>query len=342
MFASLPHLFRLVWLFLRGHQALVVENLALRQQLSIYRRKQKRPRLTRWDRLFWIALAAQWQGWRKYLFVVHPDTVVRWQRQRFGRYWAQLSNRSRKKVGRPRIGDQVRELIQTMARANPLWRAPRIHGELLKLGIVISERTVSRILQTMKRPPSQTWKTFLKNHMGEIVATDFFTVPTLRMRILFVFLVVEHARRKVLHFAVTEHPTAEWAGQHMVEAFADRDVPRYLIRDRDAIYGHEFRHRIRSLGMNEVITAARSPWQNAFAERLIGSIRRDCLDHVVVLNQRHLTGLLKKYFVYYHHSRTHLALAKDSPEPRAVMNQGRIIAIPQIGGLHHRYERVAA
>jgi len=194
----------------------------------------------------------------------------------------------------------------------------------------------------MKRPPSQTWKTFLKNHMGEIVATDFFTVPTLRMGVLFVFLVVEHARRKVLHFAVTEHPTAEWAGQHMVEAFADRDVARYLIRDRDGIYGHEFRHRIRSLGMNEVITAARSPWQNAFAERLIGSIRRDCLDHVVVLNQRHLTSLLRKYFVYYHRSRTHLALAKDSPEPRAVVNQGRIIAIPQMGGLHHRYQRVAA
>jgi transposase InsO family protein len=229
-----------------------------------------------------------------------------------------------------------------MARANPLWRAPRIHGELLKLGMEVSERTVSRILQTVKRPPSQTWKTFLKNHMGEIVATDFFTVPTVRMRVLFVFLVVEHARRKVVHFAVTEHPTAEWAGQQMVEAFADRDVPRYLIRDRDASYGHEFRRRVRSLGMNEVTTAARSPWQNAFAERLIGSIRRDCLDHVVVLNRRHLNRLLKKYFVYYHRSRTHLALAKDARERRAVMNRGRLIAIPQMGGLHHRYERVAA
>jgi putative transposase len=342
MLASLLRLFRLIWLFWRGHPALVLENFALRQQLSVYRRKQKRPRLTRWDRLFWIALAGHWQGWRKSLFIVHPDTVVRWQRQRFGKYWAQLSNRSRKKIGRPQIGKQIRDLIQTIARANPLWRAPRIHGELLKLGIEVSERTVSRTLQTVKRPPSQTWKTFLKNHMGEIVATDFFTVPTVRMRVLFVFLVVEHARRKVLHFAVTEHPTAEWAGQQMVEAFADRDVPCYLIRDRDASYGHEFRRRIRSLGMNEVITAARSPWQNAFAERLIGSIRRECLDHVVVLNQRHLTRLLKKYFLYYHRSRTHLALGKDAPEPRAVMERGRIVAIPQVGGLHHRYERVAA
>jgi putative transposase len=162
------------------------------------------------------------------------------------------------------------------------------------------------------------------------------------MRVLYVFLVLAHKRRRVLHFAVTEHPTSEWAGQQMVEAFADRAVPHYLIRDRDGSYSYEFRGRIRSLGMKEVITAARSPWQNAFAERLIGSIRRECLDHVVVLNQRHLTRLLKKYFVYYHCSRTHLALAKDAPEPRAVMERGTIIVIPQVGGLHHRYERVVA
>jgi putative transposase len=229
-----------------------------------------------------------------------------------------------------------------MALANALWRAPRIHGELLKLGIEVSERTVSRILRTIERPPSQTWKTFLKNHIGEIVAADFFTVPTVRMRVLFVFLVLGHGRRKVLHFAVTEHPTAEWAGQQVVEAFANRDALRYLVRDRDASYGDEFRNRIRSLGMKEVITAARSPWQNAFVERVIGSIRRECLDHAVVLNQRHLTRLLRKYFDYYHRCRTHLSLDKDAPEPRAVVNQGTIIAIPQVGGLHHRYERVAA
>jgi len=341
MLGLLLRLFRLVWLFVRGHQALVLENLALRQQLSIYKRKQKRPRLTRWDRLFWIALAGSWRGWRKSLFVVHPDTVVRWQRQRFRKYWAALSKPG-KKSGRPPIGKHIRELIQTMDLANGLWRAPRIHGELLKLGIEVSERTVSRILRTIERPPSQTWKTFLKNHIGEIVAADFFTVPTVRMRVLFVFLVLGHRRRKVLHFAVTEHPTAEWAGQQVVEAFANRDALRYLVRDRDASYGDEFRNRIRSLGMKEVITAARSPWQNAFVERVIGSIRRECLDHAVVLNQRHLTRLLRKYFDYYHRYRTHLSLDKDAPEPRAVMKQGTIIAIPQVGGLHHRYERVAA
>jgi putative transposase len=253
-----------------------------------------------------------------------------------------LSNRPGKKLGRPQIGKQIRELVKTVARANPLWRAPRIHGELLKLGIAVSERTVSRILQTLKRPPSQTWKTFLHNHIGEIVATDFFTVPAVSMRVLFVFLVLSHQRRNVLHFAVTEHPTAEWAGQQIVEAFADRDAPGFLIRDRDASYGHEFRRRVQSLGIKEVVTAPRSPWQNAFAERLIGSIRRECLDHVVVLNHRHLRKLWKNYFAYYHRSRTHLGLAKDAPEPRPVMTHGEIIGIPQVGGLHHRYERLAA
>jgi putative transposase len=293
------------------------------------------------DRWFWSALSVVWKEWRRALCIVHPDTVVRWQRKRFGRYWAQLSNRSAR-TGRPPVSSQIRTLIRTLAQANPLWRAPRIHGELKELGIEVSERTVSRILQTVKRPPSQTWKTLLQNHIGEIVAIDFFTLPTIRLRVLFVFLVIEQRRRRVFHFGVTEHPTAEWTGQQVIEAFSERDAKRYLIRDRDSIYSHEFRRRIQSLGMKEVVTAPRSPWQNAFVERLIGSIRRECLDHVVVLGQWHLRRLLKSYFAYYEWSRTHLALAKDAPEPRAIMRQGEIIAIPQVGGLHHRYERRAA
>ena len=271
MLAILLGLFRLVWLSGRGHHAVVPENIALRQQLAIYKRTKKRPHLVKRDRWFWIALSAMWKGWRRPLFVVHPDTVVRWQRERFRRYWAQ---RSRKlgRPGRPPIGRQVRELIRTMACANPLWRAPRIHGELRKLGIEVSERTVSRVLRTVKRPPSQTWKTFLRNHIGEIVAIDFFTVPTIRLRVLFVFLVLEHRRRKILHFGVTEHPSAEWTGQQVVEALTEQSAKRYLIRDRDATYGHEFRRRIQSLGVKEVISAPRSPWQNAFAERIISSI----------------------------------------------------------------------
>jgi putative transposase len=255
--------------------------------------------------------------------------------------WANLSKSSVARVGRPPVSLQVRTLIRTLAQANPLWRAPRIHGELQKLGIEVSERTVSRVLRTVKRAPSQTWKTFLENHIGEIVAIDFFTVPTIRLRVLFVFLVIEHRRRKVLHFGVTEHPTSEWTAQQVVEAFAELDAKHYLIRDRDSIYGEEFHGRIRLLGMKEVITAPRSPWQNAFVERLIGSIRRECLDYVV-LSRRHLRHLLKSYLTYYHQSRTHLALAKDAPEPRAIMRRGKIIAIPQVGGLHHRYERQAA
>jgi len=340
MLAILLGLFRFILLFVRGHEAVVLENLALRQQLAIYKRKKPRPRLIRWDRWFWIALATIWKDWRGALWVVQPDTIVRWQRQRFRSYWAELSNRCGTS-GRPPIAKEIRELIQTMARANPLWRAPRIHGELLKLGIEVSERTVSRVLRTVERPPSQTWKTFLKNHVGEIVAIDFFTVPTIRLRVLFVFLVMEHQRRKVLHFGVTEHPSAEWAAQQLVEALTERDAKPYLIRDRDATYGNEFRRRIQSLGIKEIITAPRSPWQNAFAERLIGSIRRECLDHIVVLNQRHLRKMLRNYLAYYHRSRTHLALEKDAPEPRAIMSQGAIIAIPQVGGLHRRYERRA-
>jgi transposase InsO family protein len=226
-----------------------------------------------------------------------------------------------------------------MAQANPLWRAPRIHGELRKLGIAISERTVSRILRSVQRPPSQTWKTFLHNHLSEIVAVDFFTVPTIRLRVLFVFLVLEHQRRRVLHFGITEHPIAQWAGQQVIEALSERDARRYLIRDRDSIYADEFRCRVRSLEIKEVVSAPRSPWQNAFVERLIGSIRRECPDHVVILSERHLRRVLRSYFAYYHGSRTHLALAKDAPEPRAIQYRGEIVAIPRVGGLHHHYER---
>jgi putative transposase len=341
MLAFLLGLFRLVFLFGKDHHAVVLENLALRQQISIYKRKQKRPRLVAGDRWFWIGLATVWKDWRQVLLMVHPDTVVRWQRERFRQYWTHLS-KTPGRAGRPSISWEIRELIQTMALANSTWRAPRIHGELQKLGIVISERTVSRVLRTIQRPPSQTWRTFLRNHIGEVVAIDFFTIPTIRLRVLFVFLVMEHKRRRVLHFGVTEHPTAEWTAQQVVEAFSDRDAKHYLIRDRDSIYGSEFRRRVRSLGMREVVTAPRRPWQNAFAERLIGSIRRECLDHVVVLSQRHLRHLLKRYFAYYHRSRTHLALAKDAPDRRLVMRRGEIVAIPEVGGLHHRYERRVA
>jgi putative transposase len=209
------------------------------------------------------------------------------------------------------------------------------------LGIEISERTVSRVLRKLPRPPSQTW-TFLHNHLGQMVSMDFFTVPTITMKVLFVFIVLEHRRREVLHFNVTEHPCAEWTSQQIVEAFADQTAPRYLLRDRDSVYGSEVRIRIASLRIEEVLTAPQSPWQNPYAERLIGSIRRECLDRFVILNARHLKRSLTLYLAYYHRSRTHLGLDKQCPHARQVSSVGRIVKIPQLGGLHHRYERVAA
>ena len=328
--------FRFVRLLLSGHQAIAIENAALRVQIAAFQRKRKRPLLTTLDRLFWISLRSVWSDWRRPLLYVQPDTVVRWQRERFRKFWARLSKPQRRRRGRPATAAGLRRLIEQMAAANPLWRAPRIHGELKMLGIDISERTVSRFLRRVRRPPNQTWKTFLHNHVGQMVSIDFFTVPTITMRVLFVLIVLEHDRRKVLHFNVTEHPTGAWTAQQIVEAFADREAAQYLIRDRDSRYSAEVQLRIKSLGIQEILTAPKSPWQNPYAERLIGSIRRECLNHYIILNARHLN------FRYYHQSRTHLSLDKECPFPRAALKVGKIVAIPQLGGLHHRYERIAA
>jgi putative transposase len=231
-----------------------------------------------------------------------------------------------------------------MASANPLWGAPRIHGELRKLGIDISERTVSRLLARQPRPPSQTWRTFLTNHLSVMVSMDFFTVSTLTGRLLFVFVVLSHDRRRIVHFNCTEHPTSTWTAQQLVEAFPEDTAPRWLLRDRDSIYGDEVRRRVASLGITEVISSPLSPWQSPYVERLIGSIRRECLDHVIVLNGTHLRRVLGSYLAYYHGSRTHLALEKDAPTTRRVQTptEGPVVAFPEVGGLHHRYERRAA
>jgi transposase InsO family protein len=231
-----------------------------------------------------------------------------------------------------------------MAQANPLWGAPRIHGELQKLGIDVAERTVSRLLPKRRSLPSQTWRTFLTNHVRDLVSIDFFTVPTARLRVLFVFVVLAHDRRRVLHFNVTEHPTAAWTAQQLVDAFPDDSAPSYLLRDRDAVYGHVFQQRVKGMGVAEVLTTPQSPWQNPFAERLIGSIRRECLNHVLVLGERHLRRTLAQYFAYYHRARTHLSLEKDAPYGRAIERPelGKVISIREVGGLHHRYVRRAA
>ncbi len=231
-----------------------------------------------------------------------------------------------------------------MHRANPTWGAPRIHGELLKLGFSVAQSTVSKYLPRNRTPPSQGWRTFLRNHLGEAVAIDFAVVPTVTFDLLFVFVVLGLERRKILHCNVTEHPTAQWTGQQLVQALPWETTARYVIRDRDRIYGTEFKQRVAGLGLREALTAPRSPWQNAYAERFIGSLRRECLDHVIVLNERHLRRVLSDYVRYYNGSRTHLALEKDAPEPRPVHERelGQVIALPEVRGLHHRYERRAA
>jgi transposase InsO family protein len=233
-----------------------------------------------------------------------------------------------------------------MCRENPLWGAPRIHGELLKLklGITIGETSVSKYLVRRRQPPSQTWRTFLNNHVQDLVSVDFFSVPTIRFHVLYVFLVLAHDRRRILHFDVTAHPTAEWTAQQLREAFPFDQLPRYLLRDRDGIFGEAFRRQVRAMSIHDVLSTARSPWQRAYVERVIGSIRRECLDHVIVVNEASLRRILRRYIAYYHGSRPHLSLEKDSPDPRAVEppETGPVVAIPQVGGLHHRYERRAA
>jgi transposase InsO family protein len=274
--------------------------------------------------------------------IVTPDTVLRWQRRRFREHWTQLSGRPTR--GRPPVNAEITALVKKMATANPLWGAPRIHGELRKLGIDVAERTVSRLLPKRRLPPSQTWRTFLTNHVGDLVAVDFFTLPTARLRVLFVLVVLAHHRRRVLHFNVTEHPTSAWTAQQLVDTFPNDSAPTYLLRDRDGIYGQAFRQRVKGMGICEVLTAPHSPWQNPSAERLIGSIRRECLDHVIVLDERHLRRILARYFAYYHQARTHLTLDKDAPDVRPIElpEAGRILQISEVGGLHHRYVRRAA
>jgi len=326
---------------LKSQGELALENLALRQQLAVLKRKTKRPKLRKTDRAFWVALSRLWPDWQDALILVKPKTVIGWHRKGFRLYW---SWKSRNRGGRPPIDAEIRMLIRRMARENPTWGAPRIHGELLKLGFEVAEATVSRYMPLSRKPPSQSWRTFLRNHTKDLISIDFFVVPTATFRVLYVFLVLEHERRRIVHFNVIDGPSAQWTGQQLVNAFPYDSAPKYVIRDRDKIYGVDFARRVRAMGIDQVLTAPRSPWQNPYCERVIGTLRRDCLDHVIVVGEQHLRRILRKYLAYYHSSRTHLALGKDAPEPRKreSIDGGKVIALPMVGGLHHRYTRRAA
>ncbi len=295
--------------------ALQLEILALRHQLQVLERtRPRRVRLTRSDRLLWVWLSGVWRGWRAAVVIVKPETVLAWHRQGFRLLWTW---KSRHRPGRPAVPCDVRALIRTMSDMNPLWGAPRIHGELLKLGIDVCEATVAKYMARRQRPPSQTWRTFLANHIDQIAAADFFVVPTITCRLLFVLVILTHQRRRVAHVAVTAHPTAPWTAQQLREAFPEDTAPRYLVHDRDHAFA-ALAATASGMGIEELRTAPRSPWQNAYAERLVGSIRRECLDHVIVVNGTGLVRVLSRYLTYYHQSRTHLSLAKDSPHPRPI------------------------
>ena len=326
---------------LRSRRDLGLENIALRQQLMVLQRQAGKVRLWDRDRVFWVWLQRAWPGWRRALLLVQPATVVGWHRKGFRAYWRW---KSRARGGRPRIDPSVRSLIRHMWNSNPTWGSPRIQAELHKLGIDVSDATVRRYRPSRLRPPSQAWHSFLENHLTDIAAMDFFIVPTATFRVLYVLLIMSHDRRRILHFNVTNSPSAHWTAQQVVEAFPYETQPRFLLHDRDSIFGSSFARRVGSMGIEEVVTAPGSPWQNPYCERLIGSIRRECLDHVIVLNERHMLRVLRGYASYYHASRTHRSLDGDCPDPRPVepIEMGEVVAHPQVGGLHHRYGRQLA
>jgi transposase InsO family protein len=318
---------------------LEAEILILRHQLNVLQRRTPRRRLhLRWlDRALFIWLYRRYPRILDAMSIVRPETVVRWHRKGLARYWRW---KSRSPVGRPRIGREVRDLIRRMSFENSLWGATKIHGELLKLGIAVAQSTVSVYMVPRRGRPLQTWKTFLRNHMEGIASIDLFVVPTIAFQQLFAFLVLGHKRRQLLWFAVSRNPTAEWLARQITEAFPWDTAPKYLIRDNDRAFGAAFRARVRAMGIRDRPTSFRSPWQNGLVERLIGSARHECTDHVIVFNEDHLRRILSKYASYYNEVRTHLSLGKDTPCTRPIERFGDIIAQPILGGLHHRYARI--
>jgi transposase InsO family protein len=333
---------RLIWAavvgLFRPQAALKAEVLILRHQLNVLRRRSpKRMAFNCIDRLVFARLYGLAPQVLDALKIVKPETVIRWHRAGFRAYWRR---KSRPRGGRRRTPPEIQQLIRDMSIANQLWGAPRVHGELLKLGIDVGQTTVAKYMAKRRRPPSQGWRTFLHNHADGIASMDLFVVPTISFRLLYGLLILRQGRRQIVWFGVTTHPTAEWIARQLTEAYAWSAVPRYIIRDRDAVYGGIFMRRLQAMGIRDRPTAAQSPWQNGCAERLIGSIRRDCLDYVVVFGERHLRHLLESYQRYYNEARTHLSLDKDAPVSRAVEADGSIIAKPHLGGLHHQYVRI--
>jgi putative transposase len=316
----------------------------LRQQLAVLKRARRRPPLGPIDRAFWVIVSRLWSRWADALAIVKPATVIGWHRRGFARFWAWKS----KRVGRPPVSPEVVALIVRMARENPLWSRRRTANELAKLGLDVGKdavaRTMPRPAGRAPRPPSPTWGTFLRTHAVGTIAVDFFTVPTVTFGVLYVFFVLSLERRRVLHVNVTAHPTAEWAAHQIVEAVGPDSRLVRLIRDRDKIFGAAFDRRVGSLGLTQLRIAPRSPWQNGFAERWVGTARREIVDHVIVLGEHHLRRILRQYVAYYNADRPHMSLGGDAPMRRGhePPSMGRVVALPRVGGLHHRYARITA
>ena len=283
-----------------------------------------------------------WNSWRKPLALVKPETVIAWHRRGWRLWWRWKSRP--KEVGRPRIPYEVIELIKRISRENPTWGAPRIHGELMMLGYWVSESTVARYMIKRRGRPTQNWKTFVRNHLHETAAIDFLTVPSIFFKNIYVFVVLSLDRRRIVHINVTQHPTAAWTARQLIQAFPFESAPRFIIRDRDNIYGHEVRHALHLLDVEEKVITARSPWQNGYCERVVGTLKRECLNHMIVFGENHLRRILKSYLKYYHEDRTHLGLDKGTPSGRVVEppDRGEVRREPRVGGLHSRYTREAA
>ena len=329
----------------RARRDLMLENLALRQQLAVYARQSRRPYLCDGDRRFWSLLARTWSDWRSALVLVEPDAVVRWHRIAWRRSWTRRSRARR--PGRPRIGIELRDLIGRIATENPRWGALRVQGELLALGYDVSAETVRRYRrQALRRPPSPSWRSFLANHRAQLWAADFFTVQTLTFKTLFVLFFIAHERGRIVHVAVTAQPTARWVWRQLLEATPWGTQPRYLIRDRDCSYGGDFIRRARAIGIETVLIPVQAPKANAIAERVVGTLRREFLDHLVIVNERHLRSLLREYVTHYNHVRPHQSLEQRAPDDRRPRpppgTRSRIVGRPILGGLHHEYERLAA
>ncbi len=339
----------LLWLLLtilravvRPRQDLVLENLLLRHQLVLLTRPTRsRPgtRLRVWDKLLWVLARRFCHGWHGHLAFVTPDTVVRWHRQGWRLFWRW---KSRSRGGRPHLTAEVRELIASMSRDNHLWGTERIRGELLKLGIVVSNRSIRRYRwRGPAQARSQTWRTFLHNHAHHIWAADLLTVPTLTFKSLYVLVFIAHDRRELVHVNVTASPTAAWVWRQVIEATPWGRTPRHLLRDRDALYGRDFRQRARRIGIDAIASPIHAPKANSIVERVIGTLRRECLDHLVVLNEQHLMAIVHEIVGYYNQERPHRTLGLETPERRLRPVIGAIRSHPILNGLHHVYERAA-